>query len=108
MKKRKRKERKALLRKMITLFQVVTLAGLIGAFLLNKMLPMKYIAVIGGGLFGVPGMFIGVPLFACFYTAVRTYASYRLRLKGLPENTASYYSHAPDRPEESADTEETS
>lgn len=51
--------------------------------------------LIGGGLFGVMGMFIGVPLFACIYTAVRTYSAYRLRQKNLPEDTASYYSHEP-------------
>ena len=65
--------------------------------------------LIGGGLFGVPGMFIGVPLFACFYTAVRTYSAYRLRLKGLPADTASYYTHAPlqpEKPTEPAESEE--
>ena len=51
MKKIKRKERRALSRKLITLFQLETLAGLMGAFLLNKMLPMKYMAIIGGVLF---------------------------------------------------------
>lgn len=50
--------------------------------------------LIGGGLFGVLGMFIGVPLFACLYTAVRNYAAYRLRKKGLPEDTESYYAEA--------------
>ena len=55
--------------------------------------------LIGGGLFGVVGMFIGVPLFACVYTAVRTYSAYRLRQKDLPEDTASYYTHAPLKPE---------
>ena len=62
--------------------------------------------LIGGGLFGVVGMFIGVPLFACLYTAVRTYAAYRLRLKGLPEATTSYYSHAPDLPKEPPESAE--
>ena len=62
--------------------------------------------LIGGGLFGVVGMFIGVPLFACIYTAVRTYAAYRLRLKGLPEATTSYYSHAPAQPEEPPESAE--
>lgn len=62
--------------------------------------------LIGGGMFGVAGMFIGVPLFACFYTAIRTYAAYRLRLKGLPESTANYYSHVPDQPEEPTENEE--
>jgi len=49
----------------------------------------------GGGLFGVAGMFFGVPVFACFYTAVRTYSSYRLKKKGLPTETVDYATHAP-------------
>lgn len=51
MKRIKRKDRNALLRKMITLLQLVTLLGLVAALLLNKMLPMKYLAVISGVLF---------------------------------------------------------
>ena len=51
MKKIKRKERRALLRKMITLFQLVTLLGLAAAFFLNKMVPMKYVAIGAGVLF---------------------------------------------------------
>jgi len=46
-----KRERNALLRKMIVLLQLITWAGLVVAFLLNKMLPMKYLAVIAGGLF---------------------------------------------------------
>ena len=51
MKRIKRKDRNALLRKMITMLQLVTLLGLVAALLLNKMLPMKYLAVIAGVLF---------------------------------------------------------
>lgn len=51
MKKIKRKERRALLRKMITLFQLVTLLGLAAALFLNKMIPMKYLAAGVGILF---------------------------------------------------------
>jgi len=51
MKKIKRKERRALLRKMITLFQLVTLLGLAAAMLMNKMVPMKYLAAGAGILF---------------------------------------------------------
>lgn len=47
--------------------------------------------LLGGGLFGVMGMFLGVPLFACLYTAVRTYSAYCLRKKGLPTDTDSYF-----------------
>lgn len=59
--------------------------------------------LLGGGLFGVMGMFLGVPTFACIYTAVRSYAAYRLRQKGLPEDTDSYYAHEPAQPSPSPD-----
>lgn len=38
---------------------------------------------IGGGLFGVLGMFLGVPVFALFYSALREYSNLRLKLKHL-------------------------
>ena len=46
-----RKDRRVLIRKMITILQMETLLGLIGALLLNKMLPMKFIGIIAGVLF---------------------------------------------------------
>ena len=52
-----------------------------------------------GGLWGVMGMFIGVPLFACIYTAVRTYSAYKLKERGLPTDTASYKRHKPEQAE---------
>lgn len=51
--------------------------------------------LVGGGLFGVMGMFLGVPLFACIYTAIRAYAAYRLEKKGLPTTTESYFTDLP-------------
>lgn len=51
MKRIKRKERNALLRKMITCIQLETAVGLVAALLLNKMLPMKYLAVAAGAAF---------------------------------------------------------
>lgn len=38
---------------------------------------------IGGGLFGVLGMFLGVPVFALFYSALREYSNLRLKSKHL-------------------------
>ncbi|MEG0823382.1 MAG: AI-2E family transporter [Erysipelotrichaceae bacterium] len=35
--------------------------------------------VVGGGLFGVVGMFIGVPTFAIIYSAIKEYLDYRLK-----------------------------
>lgn len=51
MKKIKRKERRLLLRKMITLFQLITLLGFTAALFLNKMIPVKYLAAGAGVLF---------------------------------------------------------
>lgn len=51
--------------------------------------------LVGGGLFGVLGMFLGVPFFACVYAGIRNYSAYRLRKKGLPTATAAYASHEP-------------
>ena len=39
--------------------------------------------LIGGGFFGVPGMFLGVPVFACFYALVGYYSKKRLHKKGV-------------------------
>ena len=43
--------------------------------------------LIGGGFFGVAGMFLGVPVFACLYAAVGYYSDKRLRNKtDVPED----------------------
>ena len=51
--------------------------------------------LVGGGLWGVLGMFVGVPIFACLYTGLKTYSDYRLSKKGLPTDSESYASHKP-------------
>ena len=56
--------------------------------------------LVGGGLWGIVGMFVGVPLFACIYTAVRRYTAWRLEQKGLPTHSNSYRTHRPVREEE--------
>ncbi len=43
-----------------------------------------------GGLWGVPGMIIGVPLFAVIYAAIRGVVNQFLRKKNLPEETEAY------------------
>ena len=43
-----------------------------------------------GGLFGVFGMFIGVPVFAVIYASIRTFVNERLRKKQLPDDTLYY------------------
>lgn len=54
--------------------------------------------LIGGSFFGIPGMFFGVPVCACLYSAVGFFVEVRLRDKNLPVDTAAYASAI--RPEE--------
>ncbi len=56
--------------------------------------------LVGGGLWGVAGMFLGVPICACIYAGVRAFSAYRLKKKGLPVPASSYASHRPVWPEE--------
>ena len=50
------------------------------------------------GLFGIVGMFIGVPVFAVIYAAVKTLINKRLEIKHMPVDTAYYidYDFDPD------------
>jgi len=45
---------------------------------------------LGGGLFGIAGMFVGVPVFTIIYHAFNEFVSGRLKKKGLPTDTDSY------------------
>ena len=45
-----------------------------------------------GGLYGFLGMFLGVPVFAVFYAVICANVEYRLKNKGLSENTHDYSS----------------
>lgn len=46
--------------------------------------------VLGGGLFGVPGMILGVPTMAVLYYLFGELSMYLLRRRGLPETTRTY------------------
>lgn len=46
--------------------------------------------VVGGGLFGVLGMLVGVPAFAVLYYVIKILVNNRLRAKKLPCDSASY------------------
>ena len=46
---------------------------------------------VSGGLWGLLGMFIGVPLFAVLRQAVKEIVESRLQKKHLPVETAAYY-----------------
>lgn len=45
---------------------------------------------IGGGLFGIPGMLIGAPVFAVFYLLFAEFVAGRLKKKNMPEKTGEY------------------
>lgn len=46
--------------------------------------------LVGGGLFGFPGMLLGVPTFAVIYAFFRTYVETKLKVKKLPISTKDY------------------
>lgn len=46
--------------------------------------------LVGGGLFGVPGMIMGVPVFAVIYYIIRNIVNYALEKKELPKETGKY------------------
>ncbi len=46
--------------------------------------------LVAGKLLGLVGMIIGVPLFAWLYSIVKEIVEYRLKKKGLPEDTEKY------------------
>ena len=56
--------------------------------------------LVGGGMWGVIGMFVGVPLFACIYTGIRKFSAWRLEQKGLPIHSYNYRTHRPVTDEE--------
>ena len=49
-------------------------------------LPLLVAIVVGGGLFGFPGMLLGVPTFAVIYALVREWTNNRLQAKGIDGN----------------------
>ena len=51
---------------------------------------VMFAILIGGGLMGVVGMFIGVPAFAVIYKFTKEIFEKRLRNKNMPEETSAY------------------
>ncbi len=45
---------------------------------------------LGGGLFSVPGMILGVPTFAVLYFLVKTFVEFKLKERNMPIQTVSY------------------
>lgn len=46
--------------------------------------------IVGGGLFNIPGMLLGVPVFAVFYLMFAEFIAGKLKKKDLPEETVEY------------------
>lgn len=46
--------------------------------------------LVGGGFFGIAGMFFGVPVCACLHSLINFFVDMRLRKKGLPVEPAGY------------------
>lgn len=51
--------------------------------------------LVGGSFFGIPGMFFGVPVCACLYSAADFLVEMRLRRRDLPVDTAAYTADTP-------------
>jgi predicted PurR-regulated permease PerM len=49
-----------------------------------------FAVIVMGGMLGIVGMFIGVPIFATIYMILKNTAENRLRKKNLPTDTQSY------------------
>lgn len=46
--------------------------------------------IVGGGLFGIPGMLLGAPVFAVIYTVSADFVKANLKKRSLPESTEMY------------------
>ena len=51
---------------------------------------VMFAILVGGGIFGIIGMFIGVPVFAVIYKFTKEFLEKKLRSKNLPEQTENY------------------
>ena len=51
--------------------------------------------LVGGSFFGVAGMFFGVPVFACIYSAITFLVETRLKQKALPVDSMCYREEIP-------------
>ncbi len=46
--------------------------------------------LVGGGFFGVMGMYLGTPVFAVIYRYIKRHVANKLEMKGLPSETSKY------------------
>jgi predicted PurR-regulated permease PerM len=70
--------------------------NIIGPLILGDRLNLSsmwilFAILIGGGFFGVLGMILGAPCFACIYTLIGTLCREKLAGKNLPTDTEIYY-----------------
>ncbi len=70
-------------------------ANIVGPKILGEKVGVDSLLIIvaitvGGGLFGIAGMFLSVPVFTVLAHAVSSLVNMRLRKKGLPTYTAAY------------------
>lgn len=68
---------------------------------------IMFAVIAGGGLFGVAGMVLGVPVFAVIYTVVKDAVSFRLKKKALQNNMSDISSSDEVASEIINETEET-
>lgn len=59
--------------------------------------------ILGGGLFGIPGMLLGAPVFAVVYLLFAEFVSGKLRKKNLPSDTEPYFKDTAEFAEEYID-----
>lgn len=69
--------------------------NIIGPLILGDRLKISsmwilFAILVGGGFFGVPGMILGAPCFACIYAMVSTFCQTKLKEKALPLQTSAY------------------
>lgn len=70
--------------------------NIIGPLILGDRLKISsmwilFAILVGGGFFGVPGMILGAPCFACIYALVSSICKEKLEQKNLPLVTEVYY-----------------
>ena len=70
--------------------------NIIGPLILGDRLKISsmwilFAILVGGGFFGIPGMILGAPCFACIYAMVSTFCKVKLESKNLPLQTSEYY-----------------
>lgn len=70
--------------------------NIIGPLILGDRLKISsmwilFAILVGGGFFGVPGMILGAPCFACIYALLGSICKMKLQAKELPVATEAYY-----------------